>query len=43
MNVKYRDVSIARDNYIAESDGSGGTGQIGIKNIALAKKKNMKN
>ena len=39
LNVKYRDVSIARDNYIAESDGSGGTGQIGIKNIALAKKK----
>lgn len=39
LNAKYTDVSKSRDNYIAESDGSGGTGKVGIKNIALAKKK----
>ena len=39
LDKKYADVSKARDNYIAESDGSGGTGKIGIKDIALAKKK----
>jgi hypothetical protein len=39
LKTKYTDVSKARDNYIAESDGSGGTGKIGIKDIALAKKK----
>jgi hypothetical protein len=35
---KNEDVAKARDNYIAETDGSGGTGKIGIKDIALAKK-----
>ena len=39
LNNKYADVTKARDSYIAESDGSGGTGKIGIKDIALAKKK----
>ena len=39
LNKKYSDVARSRDNYIAESDGSGGTGKIGIKDIALAKKK----
>ena len=39
LNKKNNDVSKARDNYIAEADGSGGTGKIGIKDIALAKKK----
>ncbi|MBA3675128.1 MAG: DUF4407 domain-containing protein [Chitinophagaceae bacterium] len=39
LTTKYTDVSKSRDNYIAESDGSGGTGKVGIKNIALAKKK----
>lgn len=39
LNNKYADVSKARENYIAEADGSGGTGKIGIKDIALAKKK----
>lgn len=39
LNNKYADVAKARDNYIAEADGSGGTGKIGIKDIALAKKK----
>jgi len=39
LNKNYIEVSKARDNYIAEADGSGGTGKIGIKNIAIAKKK----
>lgn len=39
INQKYEVVARARDNYISESDGSGGTGKIGIKDIALAKKK----
>lgn len=39
LTKKYEDVSKARENYIAEADGSGGTGKIGIKEIALAKKK----
>ena len=38
LNIKYADVSKARENYISEADGSGGTGKIGIKDIALAKK-----
>ena len=38
LNKKYEDVSKARDNYIAESDGSGGTGKVGIDKIAKAKK-----
>lgn len=32
-------VNAARDKYIAEADGSGGTGKVGIKDIALAKQK----
>jgi hypothetical protein len=39
LSKKYDDVDKARENYIAESDGTGGTGKIGIKDIALAKKK----
>ncbi len=39
INIKYADVAKARDNYIEETDGSGGTGKIGIRDIALAKKK----
>lgn len=35
---KYADVSKARENFLAETDGSGGTGKIGIKDIALAKR-----
>lgn len=31
-------VNKARENYISEADGSGGTGKIGIKEIAMAKK-----
>jgi hypothetical protein len=39
LDNKNAAVSKARENYIAEADGSGGTGKIGIKDIALAKKK----
>lgn len=39
LNKKNEDVINARENYIEEADGSGGTGKIGIKEIALAKKK----
>ncbi|MFZ1529332.1 MAG: DUF4407 domain-containing protein [Ferruginibacter sp.] len=35
--IKYLDVVKAKDNFLAESDGSGGTGKIGISTIAKAK------
>ncbi|MEO6734474.1 MAG: DUF4407 domain-containing protein [Ferruginibacter sp.] len=35
---KYEGVAAARDNFLAETDGSGGTGKIGIKDIAIAKR-----
>ncbi|MEP6676616.1 MAG: DUF4407 domain-containing protein [Ferruginibacter sp.] len=35
---KYDQVNKARQSFIAETDGSGGTGKIGIKDIALAKR-----
>lgn len=38
LDAKYGDVNIARDKFIAETDGSGGTGKVGIKDIALAKR-----
>ncbi len=38
INTKYADVSKARENFLAETDGSGGTGKIGIKDIAIAKR-----
>jgi hypothetical protein len=38
LDVKYADVNIARDKFIAETDGSGGSGKVGIKDIALAKR-----
>lgn len=38
LTQKYDEVQKARENFLAESDGSGGTGKVGIKNIALAKK-----
>ena len=37
LEKKYAEVSKAREGFIAETDGSGGTGKIGIKDIALAK------
>ena len=39
LDKKYSDVSSARTNFLAETDGSGGTGKIGIKDIAIAKQK----
>lgn len=38
LTVKYADVSTAREKFIAETDGSGGSGKVGIKDIALAKR-----
>ncbi len=36
--TKYADVAKARENFLAETDGSGGTGKVGVKAVALAKK-----
>lgn len=36
--AKYAEVAKARENFLLYTDGSGGTGKIGIKNIAIAKK-----
>jgi len=38
MGLKYDAVAKARENFLAETDGSGGTGRIGIKDIAIAKR-----
>ena len=38
LDDKYADVSKARQNFLAETDGSGGTGKVGIKDIAIAKR-----
>ncbi|MEP7142027.1 MAG: DUF4407 domain-containing protein [Ferruginibacter sp.] len=37
-DAKYADVAAARNNFLAETDGSGGTGKVGIKDIAIAKR-----
>ena len=37
LEKKYQDVAKARENFLAETDGTGGTGKIGIKDIAKAK------
>ncbi|MBK7884172.1 MAG: DUF4407 domain-containing protein [Chitinophagaceae bacterium] len=34
---KYNEVMKARENFLSETDGSGGSGKVGIKDIALAK------
>jgi hypothetical protein len=39
LDKKYTDVNAARNNFLAETDGSGGTGKVGIKDIAIAKQK----
>ena len=41
--TKYADVAKARENFLSETDGSGGTGKVGVKAVALAKKMNTKN
>ncbi len=38
LDTKYNDVSTARNNFLAETDGSGGSGKVGIKDIAIAKR-----
>lgn len=38
LDTKYALVNRARENFLAESDGSGGTGKIGLKDIAIAKR-----
>ena len=38
LTDKYGAVANARANFLAESDGSGGTGKIGLKDIAIAKR-----
>ncbi|MBC7867871.1 MAG: DUF4407 domain-containing protein, partial [Gloeobacteraceae cyanobacterium ES-bin-316] len=36
--AKYDVVDAARNNFLSETDGSGGTGKVGIKDIAIAKR-----
>lgn len=38
LDEKYEAVALARANFLAETDGSGGTGKVGIKDIAIAKR-----
>lgn len=38
LDEKYDAVEKARENFLSETDGSGGTGKIGIKDIAIAKR-----
>ncbi len=38
LDNKYTDVNKARASFLAETDGSGGTGKVGIKDIAIAKR-----
>lgn len=38
LDKKYALVDSARNNFLRETDGSGGTGKIGIKDIAIAKR-----
>ncbi len=38
LENKYAGVNKARENFLAETDGSGGTGKVGIKDIAIAKR-----
>jgi hypothetical protein len=38
LNTKYNQVANARQQFLAEIDGTGGTGKVGIQNIAIAKK-----
>ena len=38
LAVKYEAVNKARENFLAETDGSGGSGKVGIKDIAIAKR-----
>ena len=37
LNSKYNEVAASRNAFIAETDGTGGSGRVGLKNIAKAK------
>ncbi len=39
LSAKYKEVSAARNNFIAETDGTGGSKKVGLENIAKAKKR----
>ncbi len=39
LGTRYQEVSIARDRFISETDGTGGSGKIGLKDIAQAKQR----
>jgi hypothetical protein len=39
LNARYQGVAAARDAFIKETDGTGGSGKIGLKDIARAKEK----
>lgn len=39
LSTRYQDVAAARDAFIKETDGTGGSGKIGLKDIAHAKEK----
>lgn len=39
LSNKYKEVAAARNNFIAETDGTGGSKKIGLENIAKAKKR----
>jgi len=39
LSTKYNEVSVARNNFISETDGTGGTGKVGVAAVAAAKKK----
>lgn len=39
LTARYREVATARDNFIAETDGTGGSGKVGMKDIAQAKQR----
>lgn len=38
LDAKYDNVDKARNNFLSETDGSGGSGKVGIKDIAIAKR-----
>jgi hypothetical protein len=39
LQARYNDMLLAQKNYLAETDGTGGSGKVGISTIAIAKKK----
>ncbi|SJZ96217.1 DUF4407 domain-containing protein [Sediminibacterium ginsengisoli] len=39
LTARYREVAAARENFIAETDGTGGSGKVGMKDIAQAKQR----